>query len=37
MGKDSSFIVDFLVGGVSAAVAKTATAPIERIKLVIQT
>merc|ERR1712149_24840 len=35
MGKD--FMVDFAPGGVSGAVAKTLTAPIERIKLVIQT
>lgn len=28
---------DFIAGGVSGAVAKTATAPIERVKLVIQT
>jgi len=32
-----SFAVDFALGGVSGAVAKTLTAPIERIKLVIQT
>ncbi|CAI9089369.1 OLC1v1023934C1 [Oldenlandia corymbosa var. corymbosa] len=32
----SSFIVDFLMGGVSAAVSKTAAAPIERVKLLIQ-
>ncbi|KAG0159260.1 hypothetical protein PDIDSM_6782 [Penicillium digitatum] len=31
-----SFVVDFLMGGVSAAVSKTAAAPIERIKLLIQ-
>jgi len=31
-----SFILDFLLGGVSAAVSKTAAAPIERIKLLIQ-
>ncbi|KAL5495385.1 PET9 [Sanghuangporus weigelae] len=30
------FATDFLMGGVSAAVAKTAAAPIERIKLLIQ-
>ncbi|KAJ3340433.1 hypothetical protein HDU93_007040 [Gonapodya sp. JEL0774] len=30
------FLIDFLMGGVSAAVAKTAAAPIERVKLVIQ-
>ncbi|KAI4378328.1 hypothetical protein MLD38_015819 [Melastoma candidum] len=32
----SFFLVDFLVGGVSAAVSKTAAAPIERVKLLIQ-
>jgi len=32
----NSFLIDFLMGGVSAAVAKTAAAPIERIKLLIQ-
>ena len=32
----SSFMVDFLMGGVSGAVSKTATAPIERVKLLIQ-
>jgi len=31
------FAIDFTLGGVSGAVAKTITAPIERIKLVIQT
>merc|ERR1712014_46546 len=35
MGKD--FAVDFVLGGTSGAMGKTATAPIERIKLVIQT
>jgi len=30
------FATDFLMGGVSAAVAKTAAAPIERVKLLIQ-
>lgn len=30
------FLVNFLMGGVSAAVAKTAAAPIERVKLLIQ-
>lgn len=29
-------IRDFLMGGVSAAVSKTAAAPIERVKLLIQ-
>ncbi|KAG0479345.1 hypothetical protein HPP92_009926 [Vanilla planifolia] len=32
----SGFIIDFLMGGVSAAVSKTAAAPIERVKLLIQ-
>jgi hypothetical protein len=32
----ASFTVDFLMGGVSAAVAKTSAAPIERIKLLVQ-
>lgn len=32
-----SFLVDFLAGGISGAVAKTATAPIERVKLILQT
>lgn len=27
---------DFLAGGVSAAIAKTAVAPIERVKLILQ-
>merc|ERR1711904_223495 len=31
------FLIDFLAGGVSGAVSKTITAPIERVKLVIQT
>jgi len=31
------FLKDFLAGGVSGAIAKTATAPIERVKLIIQT
>lgn len=32
----SGFATDFLMGGVSAAVSKTAAAPIERVKLLIQ-
>lgn len=32
----SGFMVDFLMGGVSGAVSKTVTAPIERVKLLIQ-
>lgn len=37
-GDDSykSFLIDFLAGGISAAVAKTAVAPIERVKLLLQ-
>lgn len=31
-----SFFVDFLMGGVSAAIAKTGAAPIERVKILIQ-
>jgi len=34
--KGSNFAIDFMMGGVSAAVAKTAAAPIERVKLMIQ-
>merc|ERR1711937_548747 len=37
MAHMKDFMVDFALGGVSGAVAKTLTAPIERIKLVIQT
>jgi len=32
----STFAINFLMGGVSAAVSKTAAAPIERVKLLIQ-
>ena len=31
-----SFMTDFLIGGVSAAVSKTLVAPIERVKLLLQ-
>lgn len=34
---NTAFIKDFLAGGVSGAISKTITAPIERVKLVIQT
>lgn len=32
-----SFFVDFMTGGISAAVSKTVVAPIERVKLLLQT
>jgi len=32
-----SFLVDFLVGGISASISKTMVAPIERVKLLLQT
>lgn len=35
--KEGNFVVDFLAGGVSAAVSKTVVAPIERVKMLIQT
>lgn len=31
-----SFLKDFLAGGISAAISKTAVAPIERVKLLLQ-
>lgn len=31
-----AFMKDFIAGGVSAAVSKTAVAPIERVKLILQ-
>ena len=34
--KKKSFIADFMMGGVSAAVSKTIVAPIERVKLLLQ-
>merc|ERR1719174_1379888 len=36
-GNMKNFVIDFTLGGVSGAVSKTLTAPIERVKLVIQT
>lgn len=35
-GDAMAFIKDFLAGGISAAVSKTAVAPIERVKLLLQ-
>jgi len=35
--QDSNLLMDFLAGGISGAVSKTITAPIERVKLIIQT
>jgi len=34
--KYKHFLVDFLAGGISAAISKTAVAPIERVKLLLQ-
>ena len=31
----SSFLQDFLLGGMAAAISKTAAAPIERVKLIL--
>merc|ERR1711907_246421 len=36
-GSMTDFLIDFVVGGTSGAISKTLTAPIERVKLVIQT
>jgi solute carrier family 25 (adenine nucleotide translocator) protein 4/5/6/31 len=35
--KTLDFIIDFSLGGISGGIAKTITAPIERVKLIIQT
>lgn len=35
--KTGNFALDFMLGGISAAVSKTAVAPIERVKLLLQT
>jgi solute carrier family 25 (adenine nucleotide translocator) protein 4/5/6/31 len=32
---NDNFVANFLMGGVSAAISKTATAPIERVKLIL--
>lgn len=37
MSSTTEFLINFMAGGVSGAVAKTATAPIERVKIMIQT
>ena len=34
---NSNFMFDFLAGGIAGAISKTCTAPIERVKLLIQT
>lgn len=36
LGDPVAFAKDFIAGGVSAAVSKTAVAPIERVKLLLQ-
>lgn len=37
MSSTTEFLINFMAGGVSGAVAKTSTAPIERVKILIQT
>jgi len=37
MAEQSSFLIDFALGGGSAAISKTAVAPIDRVKLLLQT
>ena len=34
MNKD--FVLDFVAGGISAAVSKTVVAPLERVKIILQ-
>jgi len=34
--KQFSFVKDFMIGGVSAAISKTFIAPVERVKLILQ-
>ncbi|XP_066592065.1 ADP,ATP carrier protein-like [Prorops nasuta] len=36
MDHHKQFLIDFLAGGISAAIAKTSVAPIERVKLILQ-
>lgn len=35
--REENFFVNFILGGLSATISKTATAPMERIKLILQT
>lgn len=35
-GAGAGFLKDFIAGGISAAVSKTAVAPIERVKILLQ-
>lgn len=37
MGKEGNFLLDLTLGGVSGAIVKTGMAPIERVKLLLQT
>ncbi len=34
---NENFLVNFLLGGISATIAKTTVAPTERVKLILQT
>jgi solute carrier family 25 (adenine nucleotide translocator) protein 4/5/6/31 len=36
LNKESNFVYDFILAGVAAAIGKTATAPLERVKLLLQ-
>ncbi len=36
MGSNKEFLVDFVAGGISAAVSKTVVAPLERVKILLQ-
>jgi len=33
---NNDFLLDFIAGGISAAVSKTAVAPLERVKILLQ-
>ena len=37
MNREQKFVFDYLLGGISAGVSKTFTAPMERVKLILQT